>query len=43
MVHNVDFISDPKHAFWEMTTPLLILTLFEAAYSFIDLFWVSHE
>lgn len=41
MVHNVDFISNPRHAFWQMATPLIVLTLFEAAYSFIDLFWVS--
>ena len=41
MVDNVDFNSDPKKVFWQFTRPLLILTLFEAGYSFIDVFWVS--
>ena len=41
MVKNVDFNSDPKKVFWQFTTPLLLLTLFEAGYSFIDVFWVS--
>ena len=41
MVDNVDFISNPKKAFWQFSTPLLLLTLFEAGYSFVDVFWVS--
>lgn len=41
MVKNADFILNPKKAFWEMATPLLLLTLFEAGYSFVDMFWVS--
>ena len=41
MVDNVDFISNPKKAFWKFSTPLLLLTLFEAGYSFVDVFWVS--
>ena len=41
MVNNVDFESNPRKAFWEFTTPLLLLTLFEAGYSFVDVFWVS--
>ena len=41
MADNVDFISNPKNAFWQFTTPLLLLTLFEAGYSFVDVFWVS--
>lgn len=41
MVNNVDFDSNPKNAFWQFTTPLLLLTLFEAGYSFVDVFWVS--
>ena len=41
MVNNVDFDSNPKKAFWQFTTPLLVLTLFEAGYSFVDVFWVS--
>ena len=41
MVNNVDFNSNPRKAFWQFTTPLLLLTLFEAGYSFVDVFWVS--
>ena len=41
MSENVDFISNPKKAFWQFTTPILLLTLFEAGYSFVDVFWVS--
>jgi len=41
MSDNVDFISNPKSAFWQFTTPLILLTLFEAGYSFVDVFWVS--
>lgn len=41
MKYNVDFITNPKHAFWQFTRPLLLLSLFEAGYSFIDVFWVS--
>ena len=41
MANNVDFDSNPKKAFWQFTTPLLLLTLFEAGYSFVDVFWVS--
>ena len=41
MAENVDFISNPKNAFWQFSTPLLLLTLFEAGYSFVDVFWVS--
>ena len=41
MKNNVDFNSNPKQIFWQMTRPLLLLTLFEAGYSFVDVFWVS--
>ena len=41
MANNVDFNSNPKKAFWQFTTPLLLLSLFEAGYSFVDVFWVS--
>ena len=41
MKKNVDFNSNPKQIFWQMTRPLLLLTLFEAGYSFVDVFWVS--
>ena len=41
MKNNVDFDSNPKQIFWQMTRPLLLLTLFEAGYSFVDVFWVS--
>ena len=41
MSNNVDFTSNPKKVFWQFTTPLILLTLFEAGYSFVDVFWVS--
>ncbi|WP_296859038.1 MATE family efflux transporter [uncultured Methanobrevibacter sp.] len=41
MKNNVDFNSNPKQVFWQMTRPLLLLTFFEAGYSFVDVFWVS--
>ena len=41
MANNIDFNSNPKKVFWQFTTPLLLLTLFEAGYSFVDVFWVS--
>lgn len=41
MAENVDFISNPKKAFWQFSTSLLLLSLFEAGYSFVDVFWVS--
>ena len=41
MVHNVDILSDPKKAFWKLSNPLIILSIFEALYSLVDMFWVS--
>ena len=41
MVHNIDLTSNPKEAFWKLSTPFILLSLFEAAYSFVDMFWVS--
>ncbi len=41
MHKDVDYISNPKKAFWQLTAPLLLLSLFEACYSFVDVFWVS--
>ena len=41
MVHNIDLTSNPKEVFWKLTTPFILLSLFEASYSFIDMFWVS--
>ncbi|WP_461462989.1 MATE family efflux transporter [Methanobrevibacter sp.] len=41
MKYNVDFVTNPKHAFWQFTRPLLVLSIFEACYSFVDVFWVS--
>lgn len=41
MVKNVDFSSNPKESFWNLAKPLLLLSLFEACYSFVDVFWVS--
>ena len=36
-----EFVSNPKETFWMLTTPLLLLSIFEACYSFVDVFWVS--
>ena len=41
MKFNVDFVTNPKEAFWQFSRPLLLLSIFEACYSFIDVFWVS--
>ncbi|WP_295722790.1 MATE family efflux transporter [uncultured Methanobrevibacter sp.] len=41
MKYNVDFVTNPKHAFWQFSRPLLLLSIFEACYSFVDVFWVS--
>lgn len=41
MVHNVDVLSNPKEGFWKLSAPFILLSIFEAAYSLIDMFWVS--
>ncbi|WP_458405754.1 MATE family efflux transporter [Methanobrevibacter sp.] len=41
MVHNVDILSNPKRAFWNLSSPLILLSIFQACYSLIDMFWVS--
>lgn len=41
MAKNIDFSSNPKESFWKLAKPLLLLSLFEACYSFVDVFWVS--
>ena len=41
MTHNVDILSNPKKAFWKLSSPLIILSIFEACYSLVDMFWVS--
>ena len=41
MAHNVDILSNPKNAFWRLSSPLIILSIFEACYSLVDMFWVS--
>lgn len=41
MDYNIDLTSNPKEAFWKLTVPFILLSLFEAGYSFIDMFWVS--
>lgn len=41
MKHNVDILSNPKKAFWKLSSPLIILSIFEASYSLVDMFWIS--
>ncbi|WP_458404142.1 MATE family efflux transporter [Methanobrevibacter sp.] len=41
MVYNVDILSNPKEAFWKLSSPLILLSIFQACYSLVDLFWVS--
>lgn len=41
MVHNIDLTSNPKEVFWKLSAPFILLSLFEAGYSFVDMFWVS--
>lgn len=41
MVYNVDILSNPKTAFWNLSSPLILLSIFQACYSLVDLFWVS--
>ncbi|WP_458456858.1 MATE family efflux transporter [Methanobrevibacter sp.] len=41
MVYNVDILSNPKSAFWKLSSPLILLSIFQACYSLIDMFWVS--
>lgn len=38
---NSELISNSKETFWKLATPLLVLSIFEAGYSFVDVFWVS--
>ncbi|MBR5503359.1 MAG: MATE family efflux transporter [Methanobrevibacter sp.] len=41
-MQNSDFfVSYPKEAFWQLSKPLIWLSLFEAFYSFVDMFWIS--
>ena len=41
MTENIDIINNPKNALWKLSTPILLLSLFNSLYSIIDLFWVS--
>ena len=41
MNHNVDILSNPKSAFWQLSKPLILLSIFQACYSMVDMFWVS--
>ncbi|WP_407414271.1 MATE family efflux transporter [Methanobrevibacter sp.] len=41
MTKNIDIINNPKNAFWKLSTPIFLLSLFNAFYSMVDLFWVS--
>ena len=41
MAHNADMFTNPKEAFWKLSSPLIILFIFDACYSLVDMFWVS--
>ena len=41
MTKSIDIINNPKNAFWKLSTPIFLLSLFNAFYSMVDLFWVS--
>lgn len=41
MHRNVDILSNPKRAFWQLSKPLILLSIFQAGYSLIDMFWIS--
>lgn len=41
MNKNIDILSNPKSAFWKISTPLYFLFLFNSCYSIVNLFWVS--
>lgn len=41
MTKNIDILSNPKGAFFKLATPLILLTLFHAGYTIVDMFWVS--
>ena len=41
MNKNIDILSNPKSAFWKISTPLYFLFLFNSCYSMVNLFWVS--
>ena len=41
MNNNVDILSNPKNAFWKLSSPLILLSIFEATYSLVDMFWIS--
>ena len=41
MTYNVDILSDTKKAFWSFSIPLICLSLFQAGYSLVDMYWIS--
>lgn len=41
MVNQDGVISNPKKAFWKFSFPLIALSIFQALYSFVDMFWAS--
>lgn len=41
MIKNEEDFSKSKELFWQLSKPLMVLSLFQASYSFIDVFWIS--
>ena len=41
MENNIDLVSAPKKSFWKLSIPIICFLIFNAAYSLVDMFWVS--
>lgn len=41
MAGDVDILSNTKSEFWKFSAPLIMLSIFQALYSFVDMFWAS--
>ena len=41
MERNVDILSNPKGAFWKLSIPIFVLSIFQAGYSLVDTYWIS--
>ena len=41
MGSDVDILSNPKKALWKLSVPIMILSIFQAGYSLVDMYWMS--
>jgi putative MATE family efflux protein len=41
MFKNKEIFLKSKKLFWQLSAPLIVLTFFQACYSFVDIFWIS--